>query len=205
MSHFKKADPKLYRAALEIKLEEIAPTDNLFRDIVWTITGQQLSGIAADTIFFRLEKLLKDERITPEGLLALSEAHMRSAGVSGAKYRAIRAFSEAVENGSVDLAHLERSSDEEIRQELTKVKGIGPWTVEMILIFSLNRPDVFSPGDLGLRRGINTLYRFRKPPAKKRIEKISASWSPYRSYAARILWRLSDKKTGRNGRQKTKK
>ena len=94
-----------------------------------------------------------------------------------------------VQKKSIHLAKLPDMSNEDIIDELTKVKGIGPWTAEMFLMFSLGREDVFSYGDLGLRNAIKRLYKFRRDPTRKQMEKIVNTWAPYRTWAARILWR----------------
>ena len=203
--HFKKTDPHLYEAALDIDIEEITPSQDLFRDIVWTIVGQQLSSRAADAIFFRLLELFPSKKVTPRRVLRLSEEAMRGAGLSMSKARAIRAFTEAVERQDIILPMLFDLSDADVVASLTKVKGIGPWTTEMVLMFSLARPDIFSRGDLGLRKGMRELYGFRKPPSEKRLAKIITAWSPYRTYAARILWKISDRKTSRIGRKRVAK
>ncbi len=200
--HFKKGDPRLYKAALEIEMEEIPPSKNLFRDIVWTIVGQQLSARAADAIFSRVEALTHGEVLTPERLLTLSFEQLRACGLSAAKVRAIKVFATAVHNAELDLVVLPQRSDEEVVASLTRLKGIGPWTAEMILMFSLGRPDVFSRGDLGLRKGVVQLYGLRKPPSERRLLALLAAWSPYRTYAARILWKIADKKTARIGRKR---
>ena len=192
--HFKKADPILYAAAKEIDIEDVKVSDDLFRDIVWTITGQQLSSLAANAIFARFQKLFKGKPITPRKILALKEADMRAAGLSGAKVRAIKNVAEVVHKGHLDIKILPTLKDEEVVLELTKVKGVGPWTAQMLLMFSLGRPDVFSLGDLGLRKGIVQLYGFRQLPAEKRLAKLINQWSPYRTYAARVLWKVADKK-----------
>jgi len=200
--HFKTADPRLYAAAIEIDLKEVVPSTRLFRDIVWTITGQQLSARAADTIFARFEQLMRGNEMTPQRILRLSDERMRACGLSGAKMRAMREFARTVEAGKLDLAGLPALPDAEVVSALTRVKGIGPWTAEMVLMFSLGRPDVFSRGDLGLRKGINELYGLKKMPSERRLATIVASWSPYRTYAARVLWKLSDRKTARIGRKR---
>ncbi len=192
ISHFKKADPKLHAAALLHDIPDLTVSENLFRDIVWTIIGQQLSSKAADTIFGRFEALLPDKAIEPEAILKLDDTAMRSAGLSGAKSRAIRNLAEHVLSGDLDIAKLPTLPDADVARELTKVKGIGPWTAEMILMFSLGRADVFSAGDLGLRKGIMHLYNLKKMPDDKKMSKLTAAWSPWRTYASRVLWRIAD-------------
>ena len=192
--HFKKTDPILFAAANDIDIEDVKVSDDLFRDIVWTITGQQLSSLAANAIFARFQELFKRKSITPKRILALKEEDMRAAGLSGAKVRAIKNVAEVVQKGHLNIKLLPTLKDDEIVDELTKVKGIGPWTAQMLLMFSLCRPDVFSLGDLGLRKGIVQLYGLRKLPAEKRLAKLINQWSPYRTYAARVLWKVADKK-----------
>ena len=200
--HFKTVDPILYAAAKDIDIEDAKVDDDLFRDIVWTITGQQLSSLAANAIFARFQKLFKGKPITPKRIIALKEADMRAAGLSGAKVRAIKNVAEAALKGHLDIKLLPTLTDDEIVVQLTKVKGIGPWTAQMLLMFSLGRPDIFSLGDLGLRKGIVQLYGLRKLPTEKRLAKLINQWSPYRTYAARVLWRVADRKTARIGRKR---
>ena len=192
--HFKKADPVLYGVALKHDIEDIMASDDLFRDIVWTIIGQQLSGKAADTIFGRFKMLFKDGILTPEKIMKLTDIKIRGVGISGAKMRAIRSLSEKVKQGELDLKRLPLLKDYEVMTVLTSVKGIGPWTAEMILMFSLGRTDIFSTGDLALRKGIVELYNLKKFPGEKKLQAIIGAWSPYRTYAAKILWRVIDQK-----------
>ena len=203
--HFKKTDPHLYKAARDIEIEEITLSQDLFRDIVWTIVGQQLSSRAADAIFTRFLTLFTAEEITPHLLLKLPDEAMRGSGLSMAKVRAIKAFAAAVERKELTLLKLETSTNEDVIAELTKVKGIGPWTAEMVLMFSLARPDIFSRGDLGLRKGMMELYGLRQPPSERRFRELLSAWTPYRTYAARILWKISDRKTKRVGRKRAAK
>ncbi|MDE1875128.1 MAG: DNA-3-methyladenine glycosylase 2 family protein [Patescibacteria group bacterium] len=195
--HFKKNDPILHKASLEFEIEDLKESDDVFRDIVWTIIGQQLSGKAADTIFGRFIALFPGRELEPRRILKLSDSAMRACGLSGAKARAIKSFAEHMITGRIDLDRLPTLSDAEVLAELTKVKGIGPWTAEMILMFSLGRADIFSAGDLGLRKGLMHLYGLKKAPSDSRIAALTSRWSPYRTYGARILWRIADKKKAR--------
>jgi DNA-3-methyladenine glycosylase II len=192
--HFKKIDQKLYRASLEFEIVDIKPSNDLFRDIVWTIIGQQLSGKAADTIFDRFETLFPVRNITPQKILKLSDEKMRNSGISEAKIRALRDLSTKVLSGEVDLDKIYSLSDTDVTLELIKVKGIGPWTAEMVLMFSLGRTDIFSTGDLGLKKGLMHLYGWKKLPNQKKLLKTINQWSPYKTYAAKILWKIADKK-----------
>jgi DNA-3-methyladenine glycosylase II len=192
--HFKKNDPKLHKLSLEHELDDLKLSDNLFRDIVSTIIGQQLSGKAADTIFGRFTELFPAQLITPEGILKQKDEKLRSCGLSGAKARAIKDLAQKVTANEVNIENLPSLSDEKVREELMKVKGIGPWTAEMILMFSLGRADVFSLGDLVLRKGLMALHGWKKLPSDKKIAGILKKWSPYKTYAARLLWKIEDRK-----------
>ncbi len=194
LTHFKKNDPKLYKAGIEFDVPNIEVSDDLFRDIAWTIIGQQLSGKAADTIFGRFEKLFPAGRVVPEHVPKLLDVEMRGSGLSGAKARAIRSLAEHVSSGALDLKKIPSLLDAEVIVELTKVKGIGPWTAEMILMFSLGRTDIFSMGDLVLRKEIMNLHGWKKLPSEKKLKGVLDKWSPYKTYAAKILWRIADSK-----------
>ncbi|HWP61626.1 MAG TPA: DNA-3-methyladenine glycosylase [Candidatus Paceibacterota bacterium] len=200
--HFKTADPRLHEAAKQWDIEDIVVSADLFRDIVWTIVGQQLSSTAANTIYARFEKLFPRGRVTPEQILALADEQMRASGLSGAKTRAIKNVAAAVRQGELDMKKIAALPDAEVVATLTRVKGIGPWTAEMVLMFSLGRTDIFSPGDLGLRKGVVALYDLKQMPDEKKLLKIAKAWSPYRTYAARVLWKLADKNTQRVARKR---
>lgn len=201
-SHFKKHDPKLHKMSLEFDVPDVKVSKDLFRDITWTIIGQQLSGKAADTIYGRFKELFPKSVITPEKILKLNEIQMRGVGLSGAKGRALRDLSEKIIAGSVNLKKLPSLPNSEVLEHLMSVKGIGPWTVEMLLMFSLGREDVFSMGDLVLRKEIMNLHGWKTPPNEKKIAEVLKRWSPYRTYAARILWRIADSKKNRTERKK---
>ena len=197
--HFKKADPVLYAASLLHDIPNLEVSEDLFYDIVWTIIGQQLSGKAADTIFARFCRLFSKKPFTPRQILRLEEEQMRSVGISGAKIRAIKDLARRVDSGELDVPGLVALEDQAVIDALTTVTGIGPWTAEMILMFSLGRTDIFSAGDLGLQKGLMHLYGLKKPPAKTTLARMTRAWSPYRTYAARVLWRVADslkQKTG---------
>ena len=205
-AHFKKVDPTLHAAALIHDIADVTASADLFRDIVWTIIGQQLSGKAADTIFGRFELIFPGKKVTPEAILKIHDVKMREAGLSGAKTRAIKSLAENVISGSLDLSALPSLENEAVIAELTKVKGIGPWTAEMLLMFSLGKTDVFSQGDLGLRKGMMILYGLKKMPSERTMKRLTAPWSPWRTYASRVLWRVADtQKKAAGGRKRPSK
>ena len=118
----------------------------------------------------------------------MPKAKLRKVGLSGMKVEFMKDLSRKVLDGAVDFKKMKTWSDEEVIEHLVQVKGIGRWTAEMFLMFSLGREDIFSYGDLGLRNAMRKLYNLRKHPSPKQAEKISSAWKPYRSYASRYLW-----------------
>lgn len=158
-----------------------------FRTLVTSIVGQQISLQAAASIMRRvLERF--GEHPTPAQLLAAPVPELRALGLSESKARYLKDLAAHVADGRLDLVHVASLPDEEVMRELVAVKGIGPWTAEMFLMFSLRRPDVFSYGDMGLVNAMVRLYRLRKPVSRARMERIAKRWAPYRTLAARYLW-----------------
>lgn len=197
MLHFKTVDPVLYEAALpHHELVAARPKHRrtytkLFEALAGSIVSQQLSTKAADTIWSRLETACKGA-VTPEAILKLRTLSLRKAGLSAAKVKSLKELSKAVVKGELDLLSLARIPEEEAIAKLSGIWGIGRWTAEMFLMFALEREDVFSPGDLGLRRSIEALYGLPKDCPVKELEAIALTWSPHRSFASRVLWRLRD-------------
>jgi DNA-3-methyladenine glycosylase II len=192
--HFKKADPILHAVLEKIgELEERKPqeSDKYFEHLVDSIISQQLSGKAAATIFGRFVKLAPKGRITPENILKLKNEDIRACGVSNAKVSYIKDLAQKVKDKELNLKKLPEMEDEEVIAELTKVKGIGRWTAEMFLMFTLSRPDIFSHGDLGLKNAIKKIYQLENP-TKEEVEAICSKWSPHKTVACRILWRSLD-------------
>jgi DNA-3-methyladenine glycosylase II len=132
------------------------------------------------------------KKFTPRHVLKLKDQALRDVGLSWAKASYIKNLAEKVNNQEVRLEKLSKLDDEAVIAELVKVKGIGPWTAEMFLMFSLGREDVFSHGDLGLRNGLVKLYQLRKPPTIERANRIVNRWSPYKSYGSLALWHSLD-------------
>ncbi len=186
ISHFRKADPLLYELAKSIDPFVLEKSPNHFIRLVRTIVGQQLSVKAASTIFGRFEKLFKDE-INAAEILELKDADMRACGISYPKIKYIKDLSDKVHTKELLLETFEEADETTIIENLTQVKGIGTWSAEMFLMFALARPDVFSVGDLGLRNAMIKLYGLTKP-TNEELLKIAEKWSPYRTYACRILW-----------------
>lgn len=189
--HLRIVDPVLFSYIEKIDLEPLPKrsSDELFAELCDTIISQQLSGKAASTIFARFKKLFPHEMINPHRLASLPEEEIRSCGCSWAKVRSLKDLADKVLGGTVALSTLETKSDHEVVEHLVQIKGIGPWSAEMFLMFALGREDVFSFGDLGLRKGLMKVYGFKTEPSRRQIENIVTKWSPHRSYASRILWK----------------
>ena len=159
----------------------------LLRQLIESVISQQLSVKASDTIFNRFLALFKTKSFPkPQDILNMPDDTLRNAGISYGKISYIKAIAQAFVDKKLDHKKIIKLSDEEVIAELTKIKGIGQWTAEMILIFTLNRPDVFSIGDLGLRNAITKLYEITD---KKEMLKLAETWKPYRSHASWYLWR----------------
>lgn len=167
----------------------IEPAQTLFAALARSIVYQQLSGRAAGTIHGRVLALFPRRRITPAGLLALRTEQLRGAGLSAAKAAALQDLAVKTLDGTVPtLPQVRRLSDDELVERLTQVRGVGRWTVEMLLIFRLTRPDVFPAGDLGIVKAVQKAYNLRKTPDVKRLHAIAERWRPYRSVASWYLW-----------------
>lgn len=169
-----------------------------FHALLRSITYQQLSGKAAATIFGRFLALFPGSRYpAPEAVLALPDSALRGAGLSGAKTAAIKDLAAKTLEGIVPSRQkLRYMSDDEIVEHLVQVRGVGRWTVEMLLIFDLGRADVMPATDLGIRKGFQIVYNKRKLPEPAVILKHSKHWQPYRSMASWYLWRIVDVKNG---------
>jgi len=170
----------------------LRPAGTPFEALLRAITYQQLSGKAAATIHSRLLDLFP-EGLVPERLLAIPETALRGAGLSRNKVLAVRDLAIRTLDGSVpDFAVLEHMSDDEVIERLTVVRGIGRWSVEMLLIFTLGRPDVLPVDDLGIRKGFQLVYGMKRLPAAVTLRRAARVWSPYRSAASWYLWRATD-------------
>jgi DNA-3-methyladenine glycosylase II len=162
------------------------PFEALARNIVY----QQLHGNAAAAIHTRVLALFGGGRLRPEDVLGAPEEALRGAGLSGAKLAALRDLAAKTQDGTVPtLARLRRMTDEEIVERLTRVRGIGRWTVEMLLMFRLGRPDVLPVGDFAVRKGFMVAYGLDEMPKPKALELHAEAWRPYRSVASWYMWR----------------
>jgi DNA-3-methyladenine glycosylase II len=213
LNHLKKSDPVM-RAIIERHgpcRMQFGPAE--FHSLAEAIVYQQLNGKAAETIFKRFAALA-GEPLTPEGILELSDEKMRGAGLSKQKSAYLKDLAAKTSSGLVDFARLPELPDAEVVEHLTQVKGIGVWTAQMFLMFTLKRENVLPTGDFAIRMAMHKHYLDRprgkaakkpaaakkgkrkiKLPSPEQMEKIAKSWEPYRSMACWYLWRSLDTKT----------
>lgn len=194
LRHFKKVDPVLYAAARKVQnhLDErprVRSEQTLFATLAESVVSQQLSVKAADTIWERLVQICGGV-VSVETIQSTSLPRLRKAGLSAAKAKTLKALATAVRKG-LRLAPLSRHSAEDATTQLTRIWGIGPWTAQMFLMWGLHHPDIFSARDLGLVRSMEALYKLRNPSIQE-LEAMALVWSPYRTVACRVLWRVRD-------------
>ncbi len=196
LAHFKQHDIRLYEAtkthhkALPLELPAKRGTNALFSALVSIVVSQQLGTGAADSIFARVKKACRG-KLTPHLVGNVPENTLREAGLSGAKIKTIKSLAHAVKSKEISLISLKRGTVDNSFTTLTSLWGLGPWSVEMFLMFVLGHPDVFSAGDLGLVRSIERIYGV-KAPTRTSLLALSEKWSPYRSWACLLLWRARD-------------
>ena len=166
-----------------------------FQSLLHSIVFQQLSGKAAQTIYERFVNLIpKTLNLCPNEVLKLDKDEMRNAGLSFQKINYVRNLADYFENNSFQKIDVERMTDKEISKELIQIKGIGQWTVDMFLMFTLNRADILPYTDLGIQKGIMKILNMKNLPSKKEMENCSRKWRPYRTLACWYLWRMVDDK-----------
>jgi DNA-3-methyladenine glycosylase II len=192
-----KADPQLAPWIKRVPFElQIRAMHNPFESLARNIIYQQLHGNAAAAIHRRVLDIFgKRRKLTPQDILDAPEEALRGAGLSAAKTLALKDLAAKTITGTVPtLARLRRMEDEEIIERLTTVRGIGRWTVEMLLIFRLGRPDVLPVGDFAVRKGFRVVYGLKEPPKPKELLNHGELWRPFRSVASWYLWRASESK-----------
>lgn len=194
IKHLKK-DKVLKKAIDKIGVLKQSKSTDLYFSLMRAIVSQQLSVKAADTIWQRFLSLFKDGIPDPKQLLKLSDDKLRSVGLSYQKAGYLKNIARFSMEESLDYKLLKKKTDDELVDYLVQIKGVGRWTVEMLLMFDLNRKDVFPKDDLGIQNGIKVMYGLN--PANKKelfaeMERIAENWRPYRTLACRYLWRYKD-------------
>ncbi len=163
-----------------------------FAVLVESIISQQLATKAAEAIFRRFKDLYPQFPSTAQ-ILSTRKSKLRKAGLSGMKIDYLKDLARNIEEGRLNMKSLSKMADEEVIESLTQVKGIGRWTAEMFLIFSLGRQDVLPVHDLGLRKGVQMAFSLSELPKPKEVEKLGERWRPYRSIATWYLWKSLQK------------
>ena len=166
---------------------EVRKTDPGFAGLARVITGQQLSVSSARAIWSRFERL--EGALTPEGYLRLTELAVRGVGFSAGKYRTVRALAAAMVEGQLDIDALEAMPAADAVAALSAIKGIGPWTAEIYLMFCAGHPDIFPVGDLALQKAVAHAFELEARPMGKALAAIAEAWAPHRATAALLFWR----------------
>jgi DNA-3-methyladenine glycosylase II len=196
LKHLAAADPVMKRLIREVGRCKLEPERKRspFQSLVQAVAHQQLNGTAAGTILARFKKLFPGRKFpTPEDLADVTDEQMRACGFSFAKIKAIRDIAEKTISGVVPAARqIVKLSDDEIITRLTEVRGVGRWTVEMLLIFQLGREDVLPADDFGVRTGFRIAYKKREMPKPKDLLKFGERWRPHATTAAWYLWQAAN-------------
>lgn len=193
--HFRKVDPIIFKFIEKIDLTVLKQSKNpsfYFKELCESIINQQLSNKAANTIMGRFNNLFLKKKITPEELLSFPEQKLRDVGLSWQKTRYVRDLAQKIKDKELKINTLNKLDDKSVLEELIKVKGIGPWTAEMFLMFTLGRENIFSYGDLILRKSVQRLYKLKDKASEEEVNKIVNKWTPYKSYGSLALWKSVD-------------
>jgi DNA-3-methyladenine glycosylase II len=193
-----KNDLVLARVIKSVGAFTLAPDPGGYEILVRSILSQQISVAAARTIRGRLQAMLPGAKLRARSIDALTDEQLQSVGVSRQKAGYLRHLTTCTLDGTINFRRIAKASDEDAIEELLQVKGIGRWTAQMYLMFSLGRMDVFAPDDLGLRNAIHRLYEPTEKLSRTALEKHAEKWSPYRTIASWYLWRSLEQKTAAN-------
>jgi DNA-3-methyladenine glycosylase II len=206
ISHLRKTDPRFVEWIDRIGMLELPtpPVREPYVALLESIAHQQLAGAAARAIWARVMGLFADGVPCPKRLADMTEAELRGAGLSRSKALAMKDICARVNAGKIPSTSLiAQMSDADIYTQLLEARGVGMWTVDMLMMFALSRPDVMPVTDYGVRKGFQVLYRKRALPSPKQLLKYSEKWQPHRSVAALYLWRIAE--TAKKPKQTKKK
>lgn len=184
-----RSDRRLNEIIQQVGPFRLRRSTNRFQSLLRAIVAQQISTAAARSIWGRLEQLAVPHPLTAEAIHNLSDESLRGAGLSPQKLKYVRDLTEQVHRGDLNLRSLHFRSDDEIIAELTQIKGIGVWTAQMFLMFSLGRPDVLPHADFGIRTAIKRTYGLDELPSREECHEIAQPWRPYATVACWYLWR----------------
>tara|TARA_B100000029_G_C17556768_1_gene951929 strand:- start:117 stop:722 length:606 start_codon:yes stop_codon:yes gene_type:complete len=185
-------DSKMKKLIKDYGFPSFELKDDYFESLMRSIVFQQLSGKVANIIYQRFIKLLPGNKIIPKAVLKLPNNNMRQAGLSMQKINYIKNLADYFDNNLFNSKIVAKMSNKEISAELIQIKGVGQWTVDMFLMFTLNRPDVIPYSDLGIKKGMKILFNLNKLPTKNEMKDFSIKWIPYRTLACWYLWKIAD-------------
>ena len=192
LGHFQACDPKMANVIQKVGALRLQRNRKYFVVLCRSIVSQQISVAAADTIYSRFQKLFDGQAPTPERVAGLRDASLREAGLSRQKAAYLQDLSRRFLDGTLRPRQLNYLGNEEIIERLTLVHGIGRWTAEMFMIFSLNRLDILPVDDLGLRVAVQNIYGMKTRPDAKRLRSIGKKWSPLETVGTWYAWRSLD-------------
>ena len=191
VKYLMKSDPELIPLLDAFKIQDLQPETDYFKSLTRSIVYQQLSGKAAKTISDRFILLYKDKSYpTPVDVINIDHEKLRSVGLSNSKAQYIKNIAHAFLDNPDTYDSLEKMDDQNIIDTLITIKGVGPWTAQMFLMFTLNRPDVFPVTDLGVQKGFKHYYKLSEMPTPGQMLKKSEQWAPYRTVVSLYFWRL---------------
>ena len=191
VKYLMKSDPELIPLLDAFKIQDVQPETDYFKSLTRSIVYQQLSGKVAKTILDRFILLYKDKSYpTPVDVINIDHEKLRSVGLSNSKAQYIKNIAHAFLDNPDTYDSLEKMDDQDIIDTLITIKGVGPWTAQMFLMFTLNRPDVFPVTDLGVQKGFQHYYKLSEMPTPGQMLKKSEQWAPYRTVVSLYFWRL---------------
>jgi DNA-3-methyladenine glycosylase II len=192
LKHFDERDIVMASLIRQVGPFKLKRNRNYFQVLCKAIIGQQISIKAAESITHRFQNLFEGGRTTPEKLQGLPEKQLREVGLSGQKVKYMKDLSEKFIDGTVRPHRMAYQDNEEIIEQLISIYGVGRWTAEMFLIFSLNRLDILPVGDLGLRAGVQQIYNMRALPCPDKVRKLGNKWQPFATVGTWYIWRSMD-------------
>ena len=193
LKYLKKTDPRFGTLIDEFGEPDFELQDNYFKSLVRSIIYQQLSGKSAFAIYSRYLQLFNSTEFpSPQQVIAIPDSHYTSIGLSRQKTCYIKEISQAFFNKEIVPENIPKMKDDEVRKQFIKIKGIGPWTIDMFLMFTLNRPDILPVNDLGIQKGFKLFFRLNELPDKNFMVEKAKNWKPFRTIACWYLWKLVD-------------
>ncbi|HCN24906.1 MAG TPA: DNA-3-methyladenine glycosylase 2 family protein [Candidatus Marinimicrobia bacterium] len=193
LKYLKKTEPRFGTLIDEFGEPDFELQDNYFKSLVRSIIYQQLSGKSAFAIYNRYLQLFNSTEFpSPQQVLAIPDSHYKSIGLSRQKTCYIKEISQAFSNKEIIPENIPKMKDDEVRKQFIKIKGIGPWTIDMFLMFTLNRPDILPVNDLGIQKGFKSFFSLNELPDENFMVEKSEKWKPFRTIACWYLWKLVD-------------